>query len=167
MVLWYAGLAFLIVWLVFRSPAVDYRMVVAGALLPIVPGLLGAPGWLHGLLVPAVALVLVLLVARGQRLRQRALLGIPIGMLLFLVLDGAWSGSSAFWWPFLGAEADPIAWPDRPVGVLVVQELLGLAALAWCWVRFGLTDPDRRRRFWRTGQLDRRVVAGEPEPPSC
>jgi hypothetical protein len=157
--LWYAGLAFLLVWLVFRSPAVDYRMVVLGVLLPVIPGVLGAPGWFHGLLVPSVVLVVVLLAARGQRLRQRALLGIPIGMLLFLVLDGAWSGTTAFWWPFLGTDADPIAWPDRPWPVLVVQELVGLGALAWCWAHFGLADPARRQRFWRTGQLDRTLAS--------
>ena len=158
MLLWYAGLAFLLVWLVFRSPAVDYRLVVLGALLPVIPGVLGAPGWLHGLLVPSVVLVVVLLAARGQRLRQRALLGIPIGMLLFLVLDGAWSGTTAFWWPFLGTEVEAISWPDRPLPVLVGQELVGLGALTWCWVRFGLTDRQRRQDFWRTGHLDRTLA---------
>lgn len=169
MLLWYAGLAFVIVWAVFRSPAVDHRLVVLGAVLPIVPGLLGWPGWFHGLLLPSVVLVGVLLVARGSRLRQRALLGIPIGMLLFLVLDGAWTSTEELWWPFLGTEVPPLDWPDRPVPLLVLQELVGLAALAWCWVRFGLTDPERRSRFWRTGQLDR-ALAGPPpgtEPPSC
>ena len=167
MLLWYAGLAFLLVWLVFRSPAVDYRLVVLGAVLPIVPGLLGWPGWFHGLLLPSVVLVLVLLVARGRRLRQRALLGIPIGMYLFLVLDFAWTETDAFWWPFLGTDVPDLTWPDRPVPVLVVQEVIGLLVLVWCWVRFGLTDPERRRRFWRDGQLDRALLAGEPEPPTC
>jgi hypothetical protein len=158
--LWYAGLSMLLVWLVFRSPAVDNRMVVLGAVLPVIPGLLGLPGWFHGLLLPSLALVAVLLVARGRRLRQRALLGIPIGMFLFLVLDFAWTETTTFWWPFLGTEVEPLQWPDRPVPVLVLMELVGLAVLAWCWVRFGLTDPDRRQRFWRTGQLDRDVVGG-------
>lgn len=167
MVLWYAGLAFLLVWLVFRSPAVDHRLVVLGAVLPIVPGLLGWPGWWHGLLVPSVVLVGVLVLARGRRLRQRALLGIPIGMALFLVLDLAWTETEAFWWPFLGREVEPLTWPDRPLPLVAVQEVVGGLVLAWCWVRFGLTDPDRRRRFWRTGQLDRRLLAGEPEPPTC
>jgi hypothetical protein len=160
--LWYAGLAFLLVWLVFRSPAVDYRLVVLGALLPIVPGLLGLPGWFHGLLLPSIVLVAVLIVARGKRLRQRALLGVPIGMALFLVLDFAWTETTAFWWPFLGSDVEPLSWPDRPVPVLVVQEVIGLVVLVWCWLRFGLTDPGRRQRFWRTGQLDRSVVADGP-----
>ena len=33
MVLWFAGTAFLTVWLVFRDPAFDYRLVIVGALL--------------------------------------------------------------------------------------------------------------------------------------
>ena len=43
MVLWFAGGAFLLVWLVFRSPAVDYRLVVVGALLPLVELPFGYP----------------------------------------------------------------------------------------------------------------------------
>ena len=167
MLLWYAGLAFLLVWLVFRSPAVDYRLVILGAVLPIVPGLLGWPGWFHGLLVPSVVLVAVLLVARGRRLRQRALLGIPIGMAFFLVLDFAWTETTTFWWPFLGTSVAPLDWPGRPVPVLVLQEVVGLVVLVWCWVRFGLTESEKRQRFWTTGQLDRSVAAGEPGPPTC
>jgi hypothetical protein len=30
--------------------------------------------------------------------------------------------------------------------------------LWWCWRRFRLDEPSRRRRFWRTGQLDRDVM---------
>jgi hypothetical protein len=155
--LWYAGLAFVIVWAVFRSPAVDYRLVIVGALLPVLPGLLGLPSWFHGLLLPASALGLVLLVARGERLRQRALLGIPIGMLLFLVLDGAWGATTAFWWPFLGTDVEALDWPGRPWPVLLVQEVVGVIALLWCWARFGLSDPGRRSRFLTTGQLDRSI----------
>ena len=40
MIFWPAGVALGLVWLVFRDPAFDYRMVVVGALLP---DLLDAP----------------------------------------------------------------------------------------------------------------------------
>jgi hypothetical protein len=44
---------------------------------------------------------------------------------------------------------------ERPVPVIVAQELVGAAALVWCWRRFGLADPSRREAFVRTGRLAR------------
>ena len=35
MFLWFAGGSFVLVWLVFRSPAVDFRLVMLGAVLPV------------------------------------------------------------------------------------------------------------------------------------
>ena len=55
----------------------------------------------------------------------------------------AWTETTAFWWPFLGTDVEALEWPDRPLPVLVVQEVVGLAVLVWCWVRFGLTDPGK------------------------
>ena len=50
----------------------------------------------------AVLLAAVMVGARGHRLVQRALLALPIGVLLHLVLDGAWTDTHAFWWPLFG-----------------------------------------------------------------
>ena len=35
----------------------------------------------------------------------------------------------------------------------------------WLWGEFGLDDPERRERLWRTGQLDRTLMRrrGVPE----
>ena len=103
MVLWFVGPSVLIVWAVFSSPAADYRFVALGSLVPLLELPVGEPRALHSLTGAAVVLVAVMLGARGRRLVQRRLLGIPIGMLLHLVLDGAWTDTHAFWWPFAGA----------------------------------------------------------------
>jgi hypothetical protein len=158
--LWFAGGAVIIVWLVFRSPAIDYRLVVVGALLPLVELPFGSPRVLHSLTGAAVALGLAMVLTPRRRVVQRQLVAIPIGMFLHLLLDGIWTDTSAFWWPFAG-----LAWSDARLpelargGFDVVLELAGAAALWWCWRRFRLDEPARRARFLRTGRIDRDVVA--------
>lgn len=159
MFLWFVGGAVVGVWLVFKSPAIDYRLVVLGALLPLVELPIGEPRVLHSLTGAVVALGLAMLLTPRRRLVQRRLVAIPIGMLTHLLLDGAWADTTAFWWPFAG-----VAWSDSPLPELgrgafdIVLELLGAAALVWCWRRFRLDEPDRRARFLRTGRLDRDVA---------
>jgi hypothetical protein len=152
--LWFVGPSVLIVWLVFSSPAADYRFVAAGALLPLVELPVGEPRLLHSLTGAAAVLVVVMLAAHGRRLVQRRLLGIPIGLLLHLVLDGTWTDDRAFWWPFRGTAWSTARLPELGRGWLdVVLELAGAASLAWAWRRFGLADPGRRRDLVRTGRL--------------
>lgn len=149
----------LAVWLVFRSPAVDYRLVVAGALLPLVELPIGEPRVLHSLTGAVAALALAMVVTPRRRLVQRRLVAVPIGMFLHLVLDAIWTDTRAFWWPFAG-----LAWSDAELpelargGLGVLLELAGAAMLVWCWRRFRLDEPDRRARFKRTGRLDRDVA---------
>lgn len=149
----------LAVWLVFRSPAVDYRLVVAGALLPLVELPIGEPRVLHSLTGAVAALALAMVVTPRRRLVQRRLVAVPIGMFLHLVLDAIWTDTRAFWWPFAG-----LAWSDAELpelargGLGVLLELAGAAILVWCWRRFRLDEPDRRARFKRTGRLDRDVA---------
>lgn len=159
MFLWFAGMSFVAVWLVFRSPAVDYRLVVVGSLLPLVELPFGEPRVLHSLTGSVALLVLAMVVTPQQRLAQRRLVAIPIGAFLHLVLDGAWANTKAFWWPFSGFGWSHEALPELSRGGFdVVLEIAGGVALWWCWQRFGLSDPARRDRFLRTGQLDRSVA---------
>src|SRR5688572_21885253 len=107
MVLWFAGLSFLAVWLVFRDPSLDHRLVMAGALVPDVVDAATGGRWLgHTVLAAAVLLGVVMVATRGRRLLRRQLLAVPIGVLLHLVLDGAWTDRDAFWWPFFGPMGD-------------------------------------------------------------
>ena len=159
MVLWFVGPAVLIVWAVFGSPAADYRLVALGSVLPLLELPFGEPRLLHSLTGAALLLVVVMLGARGRRLVQRQLLGIPIGMLLHLVLDGAWTDDHAFWWPFLGWSWSTSDLPELGRGGLsVLLELAGLAACVWAYRRFRLDEPERRADFLRTGRIGRDVV---------
>jgi hypothetical protein len=160
MFFWFAGMSFVLVWLVFRSPAVDYRLVIVGSLLPLVELPFGEPRVLHSLTGSVALLALAMLVTPRRRLVQRRLVAVPIGVFLHLVLDGIWANTTAFWWPFAGLSFSHAELPELARGGFdVVLELIGGGALWWCWHRFGLDQPARRERFLRTGQLDRSLFA--------
>jgi hypothetical protein len=159
--LWFAGGALVAVWQVFKDPAIDYRLVMAGAVAPdVVDGPFGGARLLHTLAFSVALLCGVMLATRGRRGARRRLLALPIGTFLHLVLDGTWARTEVFWWPGLGLSFGDSGLPSlsRPALVLVVQEVAGAAALAWWWARFRLGEPERRRHFLRTGRLGRDLV---------
>jgi membrane-bound metal-dependent hydrolase YbcI (DUF457 family) len=162
-ILWFVGPAVAIVWMVFRSPMADHRMVALGAVLPLLEVLTGGPRVLHTLLGAVVALGVVMALTRNRRLVRRRWLGIPIGLFLHLVLDGTFTRADLFWWPFLGLDLGAGGLPeiDRPLGVIVLLELLGAVACGWCYRAFGLEDRTRRDTFLRTGQIDRTLLPPE------
>ena len=163
MLLWFAGMAFVVVWTVFKDTAIDYRLVMAGALLPDVVDAWSGGAWVvHSLACSVVLLVVVMLATRGRRLRRRRLLAVPIGTFCHLLLDAMWTRTETFWWPFFGWQFDGDGLPsfDRPVAVTAVLEVLGLAALVWAWSRFRLGESERRREFVRTGRLGRDLAPG-------
>jgi hypothetical protein len=97
----------------------------------------------------------VLLATRRRRLLRRALLGLPIGMMAHLVLDGSFARSEVFWWPFLGTGFAEGQVPEvSHLGVSLLLEAVGVALALWAWRQFGLADPQRRRRFLREGRLE-------------
>jgi hypothetical protein len=156
MILWFAGTAFVTVWSVFKDPAIDYRLIMAGALLPDLIDVWTGGRWLgHTVLLSVGALTVVMLASRGHRLVRRQLIAIPIGMLLHLVFDGMWTDKVAFWWPAFGTTFDG-GLPSVDRGALsLVLELFGLALLVWGWKRFRLDEPERRTQFLRTGRFGR------------
>lgn len=162
MFFWFAGLAFAIVLVVFSSPALDFRLVMAGAVLPVVEAAFGGAWLLHTLLGPVAVLTLVMVATTGSRLTRRRWLSLPIGMFMHLVLDGSWSTTELFWWPFLGVGdvlgAEPVPEVERSVAVLVAMELVGLAVLAFLVRRLELLGAGRER-FVTTGQLLRDRLA--------
>lgn len=161
MFFWFLALSFVLVALVFDSPALDYRVVMLGSVLPMVELLAGGPWALHTLLAPLAVLVVVMLVTRGRRLARRRWLGLPIGLFLYLVLDGAWLRTELFWWPVFGVRVDSTDLPDfKPWAALIVLELIGLAVGAWAVRRYGLADRERLRLFCTQGRLDRSQMGG-------
>jgi hypothetical protein len=161
-VLWFAGLSFALVWLVFRSPALDYRLVMLGSVLPLLDGVFGGARLLHTLVAGVAVLLVIVLATTRRRLLRRRLIGLPIGMLMHLVLDGVWTRTAVFWWPFFGWSFDGAGLPELDHGavIILVMELAGAAALWWCWTTFELGDPANRSLFLRTGHLNRSVVPG-------
>lgn len=158
MLIWFAATAVLTTWAVFQSPAIDYRLVALGAVLPVLEVPFGV-GPLHSLLAPTVVLAAVMLATRGRRLVRRQWLGLPIGMYLHLVFDGAFTRAQSFWWPFLGWDlGGGAAFELSRSWWSLLMELVGVGMLLWGFERFGLSDPERRSRFLRTGQLDRSVI---------
>lgn len=166
MFFWFAGLAFVVVVLVFGSAAVDYRLVMFGAIVPVVELIWGGPWIMHTLMFPAGVMAIIMIAATGKRLVQRRWLGLAIGLLLHLVFDGTWRLTTLFWWPAFGTELEVGHAPSLPPWPLtILMELIGIGVLVWAWRRFGFSDDGRRDRFIRTGQLDRRLMQGEP--PTC
>ncbi|HSJ26802.1 MAG TPA: metal-dependent hydrolase [Acidimicrobiia bacterium] len=161
---------FLFRW-IFRDPKVDVRFLALGALLPDLIDLpLGTvvfagtvstgQAWAHSLLAPSVVTVAILLATRRGR-RRRAWMALAVGMFFHLLLDGMWTQTEVFLWPFFGsipqgpapywagawerAMSDPWRW---------VRELLGLAYLTGVWITTGMSNPARRRTVVTTGRLE-------------
>lgn len=159
MLLWFVGVGFLAVVLVFKSPALDYRVVIGGLLLPLVDVVPGVPPVLHTLAGAVLLLAATMLATRGRRLARRRWLGLPIGVFVHLVLDGTWTNTELFWWPAFGLDLPDVDLPTFGSGAAgLVLEALGAAAIWWSWRQFRLDDPARRQMFLREGRLDRDLV---------
>ncbi|HVN50320.1 MAG TPA: hypothetical protein VMT43_02750 [Acidimicrobiales bacterium] len=160
MFFWYVGVSTAFVWNVFRSPTLDYRLVMLGSLLPMFEVVAGGPRVLHTLLLTVALLIVVMLATRGRRLVRRRWIGLPIGLLCGLVLDGAWTSKAVFWWPLSGAGFAGGGLPElhRGVGVTLLLEAIGIVATIWCWRAFGWSDRKNRRLFLRTGHLNRELL---------
>jgi hypothetical protein len=166
MILWFAGVSFVFVWWVFRSPALDYRLVMLGSILPVGEFVFGGPRVLHALLAPVALLGILMLATQKRRLVRRRWIGIPIGMMMHLVLDGIWARPNAFWWPFFGVDFESGGLPEfgHSLIVSVLLELVSLACFVWAWNAFDFRNPKTRERFVRTGHLSRETT--QP-PPTC
>lgn len=158
MFVWFVAGSAAVVWTVFRSPAVDYRVVALGSVLALVEVPFGV-GPFQTLALSVVALTAVMAATVGRRLQRRRWLGLPIGMFLHLLLGASWANGTTFWWPLGGWGFGDHRAPVVAHGIWsVVLELAGVLIAVWLWTEWGLDDPARRRRLWATGQLDRAFV---------
>jgi hypothetical protein len=153
---WFLGGSLLVVWTVFHDPGFDYRLVMVGSLLPdVVDAPFGGARVAHAVVASVVLLVVVMLATIGRRSLRRHLLALPIGTFIHLVLDGMFTDTNLFWWPFSGGHLAGARLPSVARGRWdVLFELAGLVILGWAWRRFGMAERQRRVRFWRTGRLD-------------
>ncbi|MBT5140967.1 MAG: hypothetical protein HOM37_18105 [Acidimicrobiaceae bacterium] len=156
MLLWFVAVAVCVVLFVFDSPAVDYRFVAAGGVLPLLEAITGRPYILHTLLGSVALMTLVMAVTIGRRVLRRRLLGIPIGTFVFLVASTSWTRTELFWWPVAGLDeigVAPLPEYSHPVVVLVLLELAGIGLLVWVARRFRMTVRANRAELRRTGRL--------------
>jgi hypothetical protein len=155
MLFWFVGCATAIVWNVFRDPGIDYRILAVGALLPDVIDVPTRHLVAHSVTFSVGVLVVLMLTTIGRRAVRRRLLMLPIGMLLHLVVDGAFSRTNSFWWPATGLSPrrGNIFSFTRPLGLNLVFEGVGILILWRFWRRFGLDDRGLRRQFRSTGRL--------------
>jgi len=171
MILWHVGGTIAAVRYVFRDPAMDLRFPAVGAVLP---NLVDKPVglllwndrfgtgrlWGHTLVFSVVLLVAVMTLTRRGSLARRQWLGLPIGTLLHLLLDGMWSSPETFWWPLAGSSF-PVMEPSTLAGLAIerittpaalVGAAAGLAYLTYLWL-INAGDAATRRRILRTGTI--------------
>lgn len=170
MILWHLGTAAVIVYMTLGRRRIDYRFILAGAILPdLVDGALGlflfdgpAGRWAaHSILAVVVVSIAIILGFRGER--RLSLFGIGVGWLVHLVGDGMWNAPETFLWPAFGTgnfsetPAEPYSWDLilHPIDHLSTwgAEVLGAALLAWFWVAFELGRDHRFRLFLKDGYL--------------
>jgi len=157
-VLWFLALSFALVLLVFDSAALDYRLIMAGSLLPWLNFVWDDPWVLHSVLFPVGLMLAVMVFGWGRRLVQRRWLGLPIGVFLHLVLSGTWTNKEVFWWPAFGFDVGEAQPGVAPAVAAVPLEIVGVAVAVWLWRYLGFSDAGRRDRFLRTGHVDRSLL---------
>ena len=155
MLLWFWGTAIASVWFVFRDPNFDYRLLCVGAILPdLIDVWFGGARAMHSVAVSIGVMLVIVVASAGRRRWRKRALAIPIGMMLHLVFDGAFSKSKLFWWPIGGVHFNRDPLPSVSRGPIdIVLEIFGLGMLVWAYRAFGLRSPARRRAFLRTGRL--------------
>lgn len=155
MFFWFIGTAIVAVAVVFRDPRFDYRLLIVGSVLPIADGLFGGARALHSVTFSVALLAVLMLATSGRKPIRKMLLGLPIGMILHLVFDGAWNDTETFWWPFFGLSFDDAPLPELDRGWWSLPlEAIGIAICVWLWRHNGLADRERRSAFFRDGRLD-------------
>lgn len=166
MFIWFVGSAALAVWLVFRDDRFDYRVLALGALAPdLVDAAAGGTGVAHSVTASVVVMGAVMGLTVGQRARRRRWLALPIGMFLHLVVDGVFSDTAVFWWPFAGVALDGGALPSIERGWWNVPlEILGIAMVVFLWRRHSLGDAAQRKILVSEGRL---VESNAPEVGKC
>jgi len=154
MFFWFIGTAIVSIGFVFRDPRFDYRLLIIGSVLPLVDGLFGGARALHSITVSIVLMAVLMLATSGRKPIRKMLLGLPIGMFLHLVFDGAWNNTEVFWWPFTGLRFgdDPFPITDRGI-ISVALEVVGVALCVWLWRTNGLGRAEQRSTFLRSGAL--------------
>jgi len=168
---WHAGATIALIRYAFRDERMDLRFLVVGAVLP---DLLDTPAGLifwdrfhavrlaaHSLTFAALMMIAVMVATRRGRPRKRWM-PVAVGVLMHLFLDGMWRFPATLWWPFLGTTfaSSGFATVGEYLRWLLTDwrtwlgEAVGFGYLAVLARRSHLGEPERLRRFLRTGVVD-------------
>lgn len=151
---WFLASSVITIGFVFRDPSFDNRLLLVGSVLPAIDGIFTGSRALHSMTVSIVLLAIVMIATKRGSARRKMLLGLPIGMFLHLVFDGAWNDTDTFWWPFTGLSFGDSGIPMVDRGLWsVVLEIAGLVGCVWLWRKNGLGEAANRRAFLRDGRL--------------
>lgn len=139
MLLWFVGTSMAAVWLVFRDPQFNFRLVVVGALIPdVIDGVGGGAGPMHSVLTVIGLLAIVMLITTGRRPVRKPLLAVIVGLFMHLVFDGAFANTTMFWWPLGGFATYEQALPSIERGwINVGLELAGVGLVVWVRSQIG------------------------------
>jgi hypothetical protein len=149
---WFIATAVITIGFVFRDPSFDNRLLIVGAVLPIIDVALGGARPLHSVTVSIALLAAVMIATKRGSAIRKTLLGLPIGMFLHLVFSGAWNDTRTFWWPFTGVTFSGTVTVYRGVWSVII-EVAGIVGCVWLWRKNRLGDAHARRRFLADGRL--------------
>ena len=136
MLLWFVATSLLAMRWSFGDPAIDHRLIVAGALLPdVLYAASGGAPVTHSVLLPAAGLVAVMSATVGRRRARRRWLELPIGAFWHQLFDGAWLQPGLFWWPLGGLSAATALTVSRPPSRRKASRVRSLSRPCWLAAR--------------------------------
>ena len=175
MLFWHLGMTSFILHSTLGTRRIDYRVVLLGSILPdLIDKPIGrvffestfqtSRLWGHTLLFVVVLVLGIQFALRGATARRWFIL--PIASLLHLALDAMWADPVTLFWPLFGTR-----FPRHPVDnywlevllrpfqhpAVAIQELVGLIALVYLVLGYGLNQKDEANEFWRTGTLKQKA----------
>lgn len=173
MFFWYLGAGSALLLVTLGPRRIDFRLALAGLVLPLVDiplrlalyhhSPVGVHLYLHTFAFAVVLALGVMTFLRGARARTWFV--VPMAVVIHLLLAGMLGDPVGAFWPLLGTHfshlpaghslASQIV-PSRTLDYL--KEALGLGALVYAAVAFGLHRPGPRRTFLRTGALATRAA---------
>lgn len=156
MFFWFVAGSILVIWFVFTDPHFDYRLLPLGALGPAWLSVGSGRAGISQSLVMSVALLGLVMVATRRSTKRRTFwMGLPLGALLGLTLNGSWLHAEVFFWPFFGWRIPDIENPMLARGWWnLALEALGAIGCWWIWTRARLGRAEQRRQFRSSGNLD-------------
>lgn len=179
MLFWHLGVTASLIYLTLGRRRIDYRVVLAGAVLPdIIDRPIGriffersyetSHLWGHTMAFVLAMMIVVTVALRGDAARRWFVL--PVAVLVHLALDGMWNDPVTLFWPLFGVRFPPMPTDSYWLDVLLrpfthplvgLQELIGLGLLLYMGRAFSLHRRAPLKRFLRTGAL-----AAERELPA-